>query len=100
MGGQSHTFSDIKVDKNSQVIFVEHQIGNDQDAFVSSIFSLNIAAHSDVTWFLIRNRGFNSTQFGRLRAVLAQGAKLSLYVINIGVNLIVRKLILSYRGKI
>ncbi len=87
MGGQSHTFSDIKVDKNSQVIFVEHQVGNDQDAFVSSIFSLNIAAHSDVTWILIRNRGFNSTQFGRLRAVLAQGAKLSLYVINIGSQL-------------
>ncbi|WP_273757743.1 Fe-S cluster assembly protein SufD [Bartonella sp. AU55XJBT] len=87
MGGQSHTFSDIKVDKNSQVMFVEHQVGNDQETFVSSIFSLNITAHSDVTWILIRNRGFNSTQFGRLRAVLAQGAKLSLYVINIGSQL-------------
>lgn len=87
MGGQSHTFSNIKVDKNSQVMFVEHQIGNDQDTFVSSIFSLNIAANSDVTWILIRNRGFNSTQFGRLRAILAQGAKLSLYVINIGSQL-------------
>ncbi|CAK01554.1 Fe-S cluster assembly protein SufD [Bartonella tribocorum] len=87
MGGQSHTFSDIKVDKNSQVMFVEHQVGNDQDIFISSIFSLNIAAKSEVTWILIRNRGFNSTQFGRLRAVLAQGAKLSLYVINIGSQL-------------
>ncbi|WP_039758642.1 Fe-S cluster assembly protein SufD [Bartonella queenslandensis] len=87
MGGQSHTFSDIKVDTNSQVIFIEHQVGNDQDIFVSSIFSLNIAANSDVTWILIRNRGFNSTQFGRLRAILARGAKLSLYVINIGSQL-------------
>ncbi len=87
MGGQSHTFSDIKVDKNSQVTFVEHQVGNDQDTFVSSLFSLDIAAHSNVTWILIRNRGFNSTQFGRFHAVLAQGAKLSLYVINIGSQL-------------
>ncbi|WP_330168962.1 Fe-S cluster assembly protein SufD [Bartonella grahamii] len=87
MGGQSHIFSDIKVDKNSQVMFIEHQIGNDKDTFVSSIFSLNVAADSDVTWILIRNRDFNSTQFSRFCAVLAQRAKLSLYIINIGSQL-------------
>lgn len=87
VGGQSHIFSDIKIDKNSQAVFVEREIGNDKDSFVSSIFSLHVAACSDVTWILIRNRGFNSTQFGRFRAVLEQGAKLSLYVINIGSQL-------------
>ncbi|UTO27706.1 Fe-S cluster assembly protein SufD [Bartonella harrusi] len=87
MGGHSHTFSDIKIDKNCQTIFVEHQIGNDKDTFVSSISSLNIAAYSDVTWIIICNRGFNSTQFSRFRAILGQGAKLSLYVVNIGSQL-------------
>ncbi|WP_455481342.1 Fe-S cluster assembly protein SufD [Bartonella sp. B12(2025)] len=87
MGGQSHTFSDIKINKNSQAVFIEHQIGNDKDTFVSSIFSLDVAAYSDVTWVIVRNRGFNSTQFSRLCAVLGQGAKLSLYVINIGSQL-------------
>ncbi|GAA4663899.1 Fe-S cluster assembly protein SufD [Bartonella pachyuromydis] len=87
MGGQSHIFSDIKINKNSQAVFVERQIGNDKESFVSSIFSLHVAAFSDVTWILIRDRGFNSTQFGRFRAILDQGAKLSLYVINIGSQL-------------
>ncbi|ATP12368.1 Fe-S cluster assembly protein SufD [Bartonella henselae] len=87
MGGQSHTFSDIKMDKNSQAVFVEHQTGDDKETFISSIFSLNVAAYGEVTWILIRNRGFNSTQFGKFRAVLGQGAKLSLYVINIGSQL-------------
>ncbi|WP_019223566.1 Fe-S cluster assembly protein SufD [Bartonella rattaustraliani] len=87
MGGQSHIFSDIKVDKNSQAVFIERQIGNEENTFVSSISSLEVADHSDVTWILIRNRGFNSTQFGRFRAVLGQNAKLSLYVINIGSQL-------------
>ncbi|EJF85991.1 Fe-S cluster assembly protein SufD [Candidatus Bartonella washoeensis] len=87
MGGQSHTFSDIKIDNNSQALFVEHQIGNNKDTFVSSIFSLHIAAYSDVTWILIRDRGFDSKQFSQFRAVLGQSAKLSLYVINIGSQL-------------
>ncbi|WP_273756773.1 Fe-S cluster assembly protein SufD [Bartonella sp. MM73XJBT] len=87
MSGQSHIFSEIKMDKNSQAVFVERQIGDDKESFVSSIFSLHVAAYSDVTWILIRNRGFNSIQFGRFRAVLDQGAKLSLYVINIGSQL-------------
>ncbi|WP_375616300.1 MULTISPECIES: Fe-S cluster assembly protein SufD [unclassified Bartonella] len=99
MGGQSHIFSDIKVDKNSQVVFIEHQVGNDKDTFVSSVFSLNIAADSDVTWILIRNRDFNSTQFGQFRAILDQGAKLSLYVINIGSQLNRQEIDIKLRGE-
>ncbi|WP_208435836.1 Fe-S cluster assembly protein SufD [Bartonella phoceensis] len=99
MGGQSHIFSDMKIDKNSQAVFIEHQIGNDQDTFVSSIFSLHIAAYSDVTWILIRDRGFNATQFGRFRAVLAQGAKLSLYVINIGSQLNRQEIDIELQGE-
>ncbi|WP_375677223.1 Fe-S cluster assembly protein SufD [Bartonella sp. AP88XZML] len=99
MGGQSHIFSDIKVDKNSQVMFIEHQVGNDKDTFVSSIFSLNVAADSDVTWILIRNRDFNSTQIGRFCAVLDQRAKLSLYVINIGSQLNRQEINIELQGE-
>ncbi|WP_074380667.1 Fe-S cluster assembly protein SufD [Bartonella doshiae] len=99
MGGQSHIFSDIKIDKSSQAIFVEHQLGNDEDTFVSSIFSLDIAAYSDITWIIIRNRSFSSTQFGRFRAVLGQGAKLSLYVINIGSQLNRQEIDIELQGE-
>ncbi|WP_455478369.1 Fe-S cluster assembly protein SufD [Bartonella sp. B10] len=99
MGGQSHTFSDIQVGKNSQAIIIERQIGNDKNTLVSSIFSLNIAANSDVTWILIRDRGFDSTQFGRLCAVLGENAKLSLYVINIGSQLNRQEVDVELQGK-
>ncbi|GAA5094354.1 Fe-S cluster assembly protein SufD [Bartonella acomydis] len=98
-GGQSHIFSEIKIDKNSQAVFVERQIGNDKETFVSSIFSLHVAAYSDVTWIIIRNRGFNSTQFSRFCAVLGQGAKLSLYVINIGSQLNRQEIDVELQGK-
>lgn len=87
MSGQSHIFSEIKVGKKSQVTMIERQIGNDQNSLVSSICLLHVAAHSDVTWILIQDRGVNSTQFGRFRAVLGENAKLSLYIINIGSQL-------------
>ncbi|MBB5073088.1 Fe-S cluster assembly protein SufD [Bartonella callosciuri] len=99
MGGQSHIFSDIKVNKNSQAVFIERQIGNDKNTFVSSIFSLHVAAYSHVTWIIIRNRGFNSTQFGRFRAVLARGAKLSLYVINVGSQLNRQEIDVALQGE-
>ncbi|WP_336276796.1 Fe-S cluster assembly protein SufD [Bartonella sp. CB178] len=86
-GGQSHIFSEIKIERNSQAIIVERQIGNDEDTFVSSIASLHVADHGKVTWFLIRDRGINSTQLSRLRAELGKNAQLSLYVINIGSQL-------------
>ncbi|AGF75875.1 Fe-S cluster assembly protein SufD [Bartonella vinsonii] len=98
-GGQSHIFSDIKIEKNSQAVFVEHQIDNDKDTFINSISSLHIAAYSDITWIIIRNRGFNSTQFGRFRAILGQGTKLSLYVINIGSQLNRQEIDIELQGE-
>ncbi|WP_332060866.1 Fe-S cluster assembly protein SufD [Bartonella sp. CB74] len=86
-GGQSHVLSEITIGKNSQAVIIERQIGDDKDTFISSVFSLHVAAHSDVTWILIQDRGINSTQLSRLRAVLGKNAKLSLYVVNIGSQL-------------
>ncbi|WP_409362010.1 Fe-S cluster assembly protein SufD [Bartonella heixiaziensis] len=99
MGGQSHVFSDIKIGKKSQAVIIERQIGNDKESFVSSIVSLDIAADSDVTWILIRDQGVNSTQFGRLHAVLGENAKLSLYVINIASQLNRQEIDIELQGK-
>ncbi|MGF7157676.1 Fe-S cluster assembly protein SufD [Bartonella heixiaziensis] len=99
MGGQSHVFSDIKIGKKSQAVVIERQIGNDKESFVSSIVSLDIAADSDVTWILIRDQGINSTQFGRLHAVLGENAKLSLYVINIASQLNRQEIDIELQGK-
>ncbi|WP_455482509.1 Fe-S cluster assembly protein SufD [Bartonella sp. B35(2025)] len=99
IGGQSHIFSNIKIGENSQAVIIERQIGNDHNTLVSAMFSLNIAAHSNVTWILIRDRGFDSTQFGRLCAVLGENAKLSLYIINISSQLNRQELDIKLQGK-
>ncbi|KEC56845.1 Fe-S cluster assembly protein SufD [Bartonella rochalimae] len=99
MGGQSHTFSSIKVGKNSQAVIIERQIGNDKDTFVSSVFSLDLAVNSNITWILIRDRGESATQFSQFRAVLAENAELTLYVINIGSQLNRQEIDIELLGK-
>ncbi|MCZ2204279.1 Fe-S cluster assembly protein SufD [Bartonella sp. A05] len=99
MSGQSHIFSEIKIGKNSQATIIERQIGNSQDTFVSSIFSLDVAAHSNVTWILIRDLGFDATQFSRFRAMLGEDARLSLYVINIGSQLNRQEIDIELQGQ-
>ncbi|WP_102830494.1 Fe-S cluster assembly protein SufD [Bartonella bovis] len=99
MDGQSHTFSEIKIGKNSQAMIIERQIGGNKDTFVSSIFSLHVAAHSNVAWILIRDRGFDSTQFSQFRAVLDKNAQLMLYVINIGSQLNRQEIDIELQGQ-
>ncbi|OPB29684.1 Fe-S cluster assembly protein SufD [Bartonella sp. WD12.1] len=99
MGGQSHIFSDIKIGKNSQAMIIERQIGGNKDTFASSIFSLHVAAYSNVTWILIRDRGFDSTQFSRFHAVLDKNAQLSLYVVNIGSQLNRQEIDIELQGQ-
>lgn len=85
--GQAHAYSEIKVGKNSKATFIERQLGGENPSLISSINALNADDGSDVKWIIIRNRGFDSTQFSKFRAVLAAGAKLTLYVINIASQL-------------
>lgn len=81
--GQAHTYSEIKVGKNSTATFIERQLGGESSSLISSITSLKAGEDCDVTWIIVRNRGFDSSQFSKFRAVLAAGAKLTLYIINI-----------------
>ncbi|MCZ2328247.1 Fe-S cluster assembly protein SufD [Bartonella sp. F02] len=97
--GQSHILSNINIGKNSQAVIIERQIGTGQNTFVSSIFSLHAEAHSDITWILIRDRDFDSTQFGRFHAILKENAKLSLYIVNIGSQLNRQEIDIELQGK-
>lgn len=82
-GGQSHVYSEVNVGKNSQAVIIERQIGDDTEALLSSVVSLNADSGSDVTWIIIRNRGFNANQFAQFRSKLGVGTKLTLYIVNI-----------------
>ena len=86
-GGQAHTYSRIKIGSNSSVTFIERQLGGEKSAFVTSVQDLKIGEGADVTWFIIRDRGFDATQFSKFLANLDKNAKLTLYIVNIASQL-------------
>lgn len=98
-GGQSHVFSSFNVGKNSQAVIVERQIGNDEEAFLSSVTSLTMQEDSEVTWILIRDRGFNANQFAKFKAILDKGAKLTLYIVNVASVLNRQELDVQLKGR-
>ncbi|MBI0001532.1 Fe-S cluster assembly protein SufD [Bartonella sp. W8122] len=82
-GGQAHAYSQIKVGNNSSVTFIERQLGGEKSTFVTSVQDLKIGEGADVTWIIIRDRGFDATQFSKFLANLDKKAKLTLYIVNI-----------------
>ncbi|WP_295964845.1 Fe-S cluster assembly protein SufD [uncultured Bartonella sp.] len=86
-GGQAHAYSQIKVGNNSSVTFIERQLGGEKPTFVTSVQDLKIGEGADVTWIIIRDRGFDATQFSKFLANLDKKAKLTLYIVNVASEL-------------
>lgn len=86
-GGQSHVYSQVNIGSESNVTIIERQLGNDEPALLSSVGKLKVGAGSHVAWIVVRDREFDSTQFAQFHSILAQGAKLTLYVVNIASQL-------------
>lgn len=86
-GGRAHVISRITAGANSTATIIERQLGGEKTALVSSLSALNAEEGSDIIWVIVRDRGFDTTQFSQFRATLAKGAKLFLYVINVGSQL-------------
>ena len=86
-GGQAHAYSQIKVGNNSSVTFIERQLGGEKSTFVTSVQDLKIGEGADVTWIIIRDRGFDATQFSKFLANLDKKAKLTLYIVNVASEL-------------
>ena len=85
--GQAHAYSQIKVGNNSSVTFIERQLGGEKSTFVTSVQDLKIGEGADVTWIIVRDRGFDATQFSKFLANLAKNAKLTVYIVNIASEL-------------
>ncbi|EJF88883.1 Fe-S cluster assembly protein SufD [Bartonella tamiae] len=85
--GQSHSRSHVTIGGDSRVTIVERDLGDDQLSLTSSINLLTIAENSEVSWVIVRDRDDHSLRFSKFQSVLAKGAKLTLYVINVASQL-------------
>lgn len=98
-GGQAHAYSRVKVGKNCSVTFIERQLGGEKPALVTAVNELKAGEGCNVTWIIIRDRGFEATQFSKFRSSLDKGAKLTLYIVNVASELNRQEIDIEMSGK-
>ncbi|SMH45860.1 Fe-S cluster assembly protein SufD [Mesorhizobium australicum] len=86
-GGQTHSRFPVRVGEGAKATIVERQTG-EGDALVSSISHLTLAKDAELTWIIVQDHPEGATHFGQFNAELAEGAKLTLFIMNAGSKLV------------
>lgn len=97
--GQAHAYSNVNVGKNCSATFIERQLGGEKPVFVTSVQNLRAGEGCDVKWIIIRDRGFDATQFSQFHANLEKDAKLTLYIVNVASQLNRQEIDIEMSGK-
>ncbi|MCR5859381.1 Fe-S cluster assembly protein SufD [Mesorhizobium sp. J428] len=86
-GGQTHSRFPVRVGEGAKATIVERQTG-EGDALVSSISHLTLAKDAELIWIIVQDHPEGATHFGQFNAELAEGAKLTLFIMNAGSKLV------------
>ena len=86
-GGQTHSRFPVRVGEGAKATIVERQTG-EGDALVSSISHLTLARDAELLWMIVQDHPEGATHFGQFNAELAEGAKLTLFIMNAGSKLV------------
>lgn len=97
--GQSHTSSPVHIAKNKKAVIVERQLGDEESSFSSVINKVALEDNTEVLWIIIRQRGQEAIELNQFNAVLQKNAKLKLYIINAGVNLLRQEINIDLCGE-
>lgn len=98
-GAQSHVRFPVSVGKNAAVTVIERQIGDGEEAFLSSVSDLDIAEGAQVAWIIIRERGLSSTELNQFNARLEKNTDLRLYIIQAGAQLVRQEVNVDLAGR-
>ncbi|MEM6461372.1 MAG: Fe-S cluster assembly protein SufD [Pseudomonadota bacterium] len=99
-GGQSHSRFPVDIGKGVKATFVERHVSvGDERCLVSSITDLRVGDNADVIWIISQERGIADTHFGQINIQLGANAKLTLYVVNSGGNLVRQELNIVAKGQ-
>lgn len=99
-GGQVHGRFDVTVGKGAKATFIERHAAAGADAGLTSSASLvDLGEDAEITWVVLQERGGEDTHLGQFRARLAKGARLKLFVINAGGQLVRQEVDISVAGE-
>lgn len=85
-GGHVHSRFVVKAGAGSKAVFIERQTGNGQ-ALISSVSELEVGEGADILWIVLQDQPENVHHLAQFKASVAGGAKLTLFVMNVGAKL-------------
>lgn len=87
-GGQAHVRFTVNAGAGSKATIIERQRGGEGAGFSTSISHLTVEENAEIVWIVLREHGDESTQFGQFNATLGKNARLTLFVVNAGGELV------------
>ncbi|PZM13181.1 Fe-S cluster assembly protein SufD [Rhizobium tubonense] len=109
VGGQIHSRLPVSFGAGSKVTLIERHQGVTANAapvtasggaaLVSAISEVRIGDGAEVTWIILQQQGADDTHLGQIRIDLGKDAKLKLFVINAGGELVRQELHIAVTGE-
>ncbi|MEO9459152.1 MAG: Fe-S cluster assembly protein SufD [Lentilitoribacter sp.] len=97
--GQSHTRLPVAFGENSNATFIERHIAADEDeVLTSSVSHLTVGKGAHARWVIVQGQNVQSTHLGQVNIDLAEDAKLELYVVNAGGQLVRQEIVAAVNG--
>lgn len=90
----------VRVRSGATASFIERHIAADDSAHQTcAVTQLEVGEDAEVTWVLIQEGGEKADHLGQLRATLAKGSKLTLFIMNFGGHLVREEILVRAEGE-
>ncbi|MDM9628191.1 Fe-S cluster assembly protein SufD [Rhizobium sp. S152] len=99
-GGQTHTRLPVAFGSGVKGTVIERHLSvTNNPAFVSHVSDITVGEGTELTWIIVQQQGTDDTHLGQIRVDLAADAKLKLFVINAGGQLVRQELHIDVTGE-
>lgn len=98
-GGQFHSRTVVECGAESAATFIDRHCGPDLPAMASNVTHLTLEKGAEITWIILQEQGSDATHLGQIRATLAEEAKLTLFIVNLGGKLVRQEVHASVQGE-
>jgi Fe-S cluster assembly protein SufD len=99
-GGQTHTRLPVSFGAGVKATVIERHLSVTADAaLVSHVSDITLGEGAELTWIIVQQQGADDTHLGQIRVDLGADAKLKLFVINAGGQLVRQELHIKVTGE-
>lgn len=97
-GGQAHSLCAFRAGEGTKAVIVERLHGN-AEALATHVDRVEIGKAAEITWIVLQEQAGETTGLSRFEGRIAEGAKLTLFVMNAGGKLVRHEIRVDAEGE-